>query len=251
MSGFARILISLGTEKKESKACQGEHHFARRNYLEKVLGYELLPLMITPLTPVGEAIRLLDECAGLYLLGGGDIDAAHYGPENHKTNSLVIPERDAMEIALTQHALANNIPVLGICRGCQMMAVAAGGSLIQHIPDTGTDIIHAPSRDQTEQEWGSTVNHTISVIPDTRTATLLGPTSEHSPLEINSAHHQAIQMLPECFIISAKAPDGIIEIIEHKDSSYFAFGIQSHPEVLRSTPLEAIFKEFAKVCRSR
>lgn len=248
MSLHPRVLVPLGTDKKDGNYGHGECHFARKNYLEKLFRLNLLPIFISPFTSVEDGITLLQECDGLYLMGGDDIDAQLYGEDNHKKNVVVIPERDRLEFALTQHALEHNIPLLGICRGCQMMAVASGGKLIQHIPDLPDTAAHSTGTFVRYHEWVSSTEHSVSILPESKTAQLLSPSTS---LTLNSAHHQSVQTLEAPLQIAATTSDGIIEIIEHTDSEVFAFGIQSHPEVPEMTPLEPLFQEFAKACKKR
>ncbi|MCB0333839.1 MAG: gamma-glutamyl-gamma-aminobutyrate hydrolase family protein [Bdellovibrionales bacterium] len=246
MSLQPRVLVPLGTDNKDGNYGHGECHFARKNYLEKLFAHGLLPILISPFTPVEDGITLLQECDGLYLMGGDDINAQLYGEDNHEKNVIVIPERDRLEYALTQHALKHSIPLLGICRGCQMMAVASGGKLIQHIPDVQEAAAHSAGTFVRYHEWVSSTEHTVSIMPDSNIARLLSPSTS---LTLNSAHHQSVQTLEDPLQIAAITSDGIIEIIEHTNPEVFAFGIQSHPEVPEMTPLEPLFQEFAKACK--
>ncbi len=248
MPSQPRVLVPLGTDNKDGNFGHGECHFARKNYLEKLFALQLLPIMISPFTPIEEGVSLLQECNGLYLMGGDDIDAQLYGEENHEKNALVIPERDKLELALTKHALEHQIPLFGICRGCQMMAVATGGTLLQHIPDLPDSLAHSAGTYVRYHEWVSSTDHTVSILPETKSARLLASPPES--ITLNSAHHQSIDTLKAPLQVAATTSDGIIELIEHRDPEVFAFGIQSHPEVPETTPLEPLFQAFAKACKN-
>ena len=247
MAQRRRVLVPLGTDDNDGNFGHGEAHFARRNYLERLFEANLLPIMISPFTESNEAIEILRECHGLFLMGGDDMNATHFNEENHSKNVLVIPERDELELALTRYALENRIPLLGICRGCQVMAVATGGKLEQHLPDTDTAITHSLDTYSRYHEWVSSLEHAVLLEPDSTTAKILGEPEE--PLIINSAHHQAIKSIEQPFQVSAAAEDGTIEIIEHQDPSQFAFGIQSHPEVDANSTLSPFFRAFETACQ--
>lgn len=236
-----RVLVPIGTDNDGPNIGAGLIHFARENYLKKLFKYGLLPVLISPLTPHEEAIQLLFECSGMVLLGGDDVNAQLYGQVNHPSNKPVIQERDQLERALVQAALKNKIPTLGLCRGCQILAIASGGTLIQHLPDYIEDERHGPSEYINYDSFVHSTEHSISIKNRTRTQEILGSTN----LVINSAHHQAIDKLSDQWIIAATSPGNIIEIIEHIDSDYFCFGIQSHPEVIENGPLEPFFMEFS------
>lgn len=166
------------------------------------------------LTALGAEVRFEgpENCDGLLLPGGGDVDPARYGQENR--GSLGIDrERDALEFAALETALRLGIPVLGICRGCQLLNVALGGTLHQDIPDhraisEGVDRLH-PSR---------TVDPVLIA--------LYG-----GEFIINSSHHQAVDRPGEGFRPVQWAPDGTVEAIRHE--SLPLFGVQWHPERLR------------------
>lgn len=241
-----RVLVPLGTDKNDGNIGHGEVHFARRNYLQRLFDVDLIPILISPLTDISDALSILLECSGLFLMGGDDVDASHYAQTNHERNVLVIPERDQLEIVLVRAALEEGLPILGICRGAQIMAVACGGSLHQHLPDLAGSIPHAASEYINYHEWVSAIEHPINVEEQSRASKILD--NPQRPLLINSAHHQAIANPGNCFRASAYSSDGIVEIIEHTDPRIFAFGLQSHPEVPERSPLLPFFGAFAEAC---
>jgi putative glutamine amidotransferase len=187
---------------------------------------------------------ILDECDGVLLTGGADVDSAHYGEEPHPT---LKPDalRDAYELVLARAALARNMPVLAICRGVQLLNVAAGGSLIQDIPSQrSSDVIHGQRQPLTSTP------HTVRVRTGSTLAALLGDPATHD-LAVNSRHHQAVDRVAPGFVVSATAPDGIVEGIE-RPGARFCIGVQWHPENFWETgEFSSLFTAFVKASRGR
>lgn len=178
---------------------------------------------------------LLDRIAGLLLPGGVDLDPLYWGEEPLPGAGEIHPDRDRMEIFLTRAALERDMPLLGICRGCQVLAVAAGGSLFQ---DLGSQVKGSLKHDQQAPVWYPT--HSARLHPGTRLAELLG-----SEIRVNSFHHQSVKNPPRDFFASAKAPDGVIEGIESL-AHRFALGVQWHPECMwdQDFNYDALFSAF-------
>jgi putative glutamine amidotransferase len=170
----------------------------------------------------GLAEGYLDRLDGLIITGGAfDVDPALYGdPERHRTVELK-HSRTSAELALLNGALARNLPILGICGGEQLLAVALGGALIQHIPDS---IAEALAHEQSTPH--SQPGHVVKILPGTLLRQIVG--SEQ--MQVNTSHHQAVRS-PGRAIINAVAPDGVIEGIEDP-SKKFCLGVQWHPEYL-------------------
>lgn len=177
-----------------------------------------------------EVLRRLD---GLLLSGGGDIEPHHYGEEPHPGLSLE-PERDAYELELARLAHQEGIPVLGICRGCQVMAVTAGEGLYQDIPSQiPSEINHA------QEAARAQTTHGVRILPGTRLGRLIG----QDEIDVNSFHHQSVRQVPAGQRLSALAPDGVIEGFE--DPSHpFWLAVQWHPEDLapRSAAARVLFE---------
>jgi putative glutamine amidotransferase len=164
------------------------------------------------------------SCAGLLLTGGADVAPERYGEARHSTVADVDTARDEYEIALVQAALAAGLPVLAICRGLQVMNVAAGGSLIQDIPSqVGTAVPHQV------QNPKDAVAHDVSIVPGSRLAALMGIAVVGGRLPVNSRHHQAVRRIAAGFVVTAAAPDGVIEALELPQAR-FCVGVQWHPE---------------------
>lgn len=189
-----------------------------REYVDSVRRAGGIPLLIPP----GETAldSILGQLSALVLCGGGDIDPAEYGSCGHETIYSVDAERDRSEMAIFLAALERGMPILGICRGMQIMNVALGGTLIEHLPDVvGEAILHRlPPREPT--------GHDVRAEPGTKLAAILGETE----LTIASWHHQSVRTLADGFRVVASAADGTIEAIESDDHRWL-IGVQWHPEL--------------------
>ncbi|MEU4211120.1 gamma-glutamyl-gamma-aminobutyrate hydrolase family protein [Streptomyces sp. NPDC026206] len=175
-----------------------------------------LAAMLPPDDPA-VAAAVVRRLEGLVLAGGEDLDPALYGAAPHPRTGAPVPERDRWELALLDAALEQGVPVLGICRGMQLMNVHAGGTLVQHLPDEVGHEAHNPV-------VGAFTGHTVKPVPDTLTGRLLP-----AALEVATHHHQAVDRLGEGLVATAHADDGTIEALEYADGR-FALGIQWHPE---------------------
>jgi len=163
---------------------------------------------------------LLAELDGLVLSGGGDINPRLYNAQMHSSIYSVDDERDAFEMALARQALAWPKPVLAICRGLQVMTVATGGDLIVHIPEASDgSMLH-------RQDGVDFITHPVRLSDGSRLRKIFG----ESDIRVASKHHQAANQVPEEWRISARAPDGIIEALEHRRHPWL-FAVQWHPEL--------------------
>ncbi len=170
------------------------------------------------------AARYIEQLDGILFAGGGDIHPAYFGEEMLEGFEMgeLQPQRDEFEIALYKEAEKGGLPMLGICRGAQLMAVAAGGSIWQDI-DTGMERVRRIRHMQKAPDWCET--HTVSILPDTRLAEIY----HAEQIMTNSFHHQAVKEVPQGYRISARSKDGIIEAIE-AEYLPFCIGVQWHPE---------------------
>lgn len=177
------------------------------------IGVLLPPQPVNP----GIAARVLDGLAGLVVTGGKDVDPAAYGQVRHPATDEPACDRDAWEFALLAEALSRGLPVLGICRGAQLLNVALGGTLHQHLPDV---LGHCGHR------AGNAVFTTMTVrtVAGTRLAALVGESCE-----VPCYHHQAIADLGDRLLVSGRDDDGVIEAIELPGDN-FVVAVQWHPE---------------------
>lgn len=179
---------------------------------------------IRELTPEDRLPAALESCDGLLLTGGVDVAPAIYGEDRHP--SVETDEtRDEYELALAREALHLDLPVLAICRGAQVLNVAAGGTLLQDIPSALPDSL----THQIDQPKNA-IAHDVLVSEGSGLAHLLADhLSEDGTIAVNSRHHQSVKQIAPEFVATATAPDGVIEAIE-KPSAPFCVGVQWHPE---------------------
>lgn len=188
--------------------------------------------------------QLMAEADGLVLGGGGDVSPLLYGGDpGNSTLQGVNPLRDANEVELVHHALQKGVPVLGICRGAQVINVVRGGTLVQDVRrDIGTSLNH-----HGPEETLHTALHTVEVAADSLLSRLL---CISGAVEVNSAHHQAIAIIGGGLRVSAQAADGVIEAIESTESDEILLGVQWHPENLWPTQHHAntLLRNFSDLC---
>ena len=186
------------------------------------------------LVPPGTSIdETLDAVAGLIFSGGSDIDPELYGAAAHAETGGVVRERDDFELALMRAALARDLPVLAICRGSQVLNVALGGRLEQHVPDRVGTNAH-------KETSGVFAEHDVEVLPATRLASLLSGRPG-----VKSHHHQGLGELAGSLHEAARAPDGTVEAVEDP-TRRFAVGVLWHPEEGEDLALCAALVEAAR-----
>jgi putative glutamine amidotransferase len=229
------IAISLDHE-SDHKYSQFPYYALRENYITSVSKYGGTPILLPfDNQAINHYINIID---GLILTGGNfDISPSLYGDSNTHKEVTLKKNRTLFERSILLAAIEKNIPILGICGGMQLINVALGGSLIQHIPDYIDQALEHETKpyDQT--------SHIINIEPNTK----LSLFAMHKDSEkVNSSHHQAVAKLGKNLIISATANDGVIEAIEHRNHSYM-IGVQWHPEYQLSNLDNNLFKEFIKI----
>jgi putative glutamine amidotransferase len=197
---------------------------------------------------VSESPRaLIDQIDGVLLTGGGDIDPVFYGEERHPSVYDAEPGRDEFEIDLARRAVAADLPLLAICRGTQVLNVAAGGTLVQDIPsELATELAHSV---ETPKDC---VAHEVRVAANSRLHPALGEAVGAACMcRVNSRHHQSVGRLGSGFIASAVASDGVIEAIE-APAARFCVGVQWHPENFWQTgEFRGLFDAFIAAARER
>ena len=207
---------------------------------------------------VGGEVRILESSAGvqaalagidgLMLTGGDDVAPARYGETPHQTVVEVEPERDEFEVSLVAAARASDLPIFAICRGVQVLNVACGGTLVQDIPaqvaGALTHSLHVPPH----QPYS--LAHEVWLDNDTLLAKLMGERlSDTDSCDVNSRHHQAVKQVAPGLVVSATAPDGVIEAIEDP-AARFCLGVQWHPENFwRTGEFRPLFEGFLEAAQ--
>lgn len=189
-----------------------------------------------PDSVVHEKLAQLDA---VLLPGGGDVDPRFYNRKRHEKTGDVDAELDELEFEILRHAERKALPVLGICRGEQLLNVYYDGTLVQDIPTFwGED---NPIKHRFEGSNDPLQGHSIAITPGTRLHAIFGQTQ----MDVNSSHHQAVDILGAAIVVSARSPDGVIEAIERQGEP-FVVGVEFHPEKMRAArpEINALFKTF-------
>jgi putative glutamine amidotransferase len=216
-----------------------------QRYVQTLTNAGALPWLI-PLVPDEDTLRgIYESIDAVFLPGGADIDPASYGTVPHAMCDKTDRDRDRVELALAKWAIADGKPVLGVCRGMQLINVALGGSLYQ---DLATQFPNGIKHDYFP--FGGTghtrdyLAHEVHVVPGSRLARLFGT----DPIKVNSMHHQGVRNVAAGLVVTASAPDGLAEALEGTGASYL-FGVQWHPEALteKDAATRKLFAEFVEV----
>lgn len=197
-------------------------HGVSEAYVRAVREVGGLPLVVPPVLEEEAAGPLLACLDGLLLSGGGDVAAEFYAGADSPLLMLVDRDRDRAELALAREALRTGRPILAICRGVQVLNVALGGTLYQ---DIGTQVPGALQHRSPDGQAKNVSTHPVRLVPGSRLADFLGTTEAR----VNSFHHQAARDVGEGLAVTARAPDGVIEGLEHQTHP-FCVGVQWHPE---------------------
>ncbi len=212
--------ICAAIERVRWGAWDTEVHLAPRNYARAVQDAGAVALILPPDDEAAEnPALLLDHLDCLMLAGGSDVDAATYGAKPHDQTKNTWPERDRFELALAHAALQRDMPVLGICRGMQMLNVVCGGTIDQHLPDSlgHEDHRHTP---------GTFGDHEVALDPRSLAAKAVG----FEQVAVKSHHHQGVDEIGDGLAVTGRSqPDGVVEALELPDKAY-ALGVLWHPE---------------------
>jgi putative glutamine amidotransferase len=232
-----RPLIGLTLDAEEAGGwSRYPWHALRQNYFAALAASGALPVALPHEEGLAEAY--LDRLDALVVTGGAfDVDPALYGEATRHATVTLKQRRTAAELALLRGALARDMPVLGICGGQQLLAVALGGTLIQHVPEAVPDAL--PHEQTTPHDQPA---HPVTIRPGTLLAGIVG-----ERIAVNSSHHQAVRDPGRC-VINAVAPDGVIEGIERPGAS-FCLGVQWHPEFVASAADRAILDALVAAAR--
>jgi putative glutamine amidotransferase len=212
------------------------------NYLEAIRTAGGVPILLPLQVEKDELAAAANVCDGFLFTGGPDIDPFRFGEETIKQCGVVVPERDKMEENLFQIAMESDMPILGICRGIQVLNVFLGGTLYQ---DISAQFPSDLSLSHSQQSGNSVLTHSVLISEDTMLYNILSK----GFIKVNSFHHQAIKDVAPALKVAGVSMDSLVEAVflpEHK----FFLGVQWHPEHLFSTNEDAlnIFKAFVKAC---
>jgi putative glutamine amidotransferase len=206
------------------------------SYINAVLGAGGLPVPIPCILPREDLHQLYSQLNGILFSGGGDIALEYFPGSDHPRIAGVDDWRDTTEIGLMRAAVEDNKPLLGICRGVQVMNVALGGTLYTHIPD---QLKGALDHDY-PGDLRKTLVHPVNVDEASRSAEIFGETLLH----VNSLHHQGLKDIAPGLRVAGHAPDGLVEVVELPNHLY-AVAVQWHPEWLTDQPaMQRLFKSF-------
>ena len=216
----------------------------QKNYGEAIAASGGIPVSFLLSEDPGILLEAFKRCDGILLSGGIDIDPGSYKEARISACGGSATRRDDMEIFIVRRALKKNLPILGICRGMQLMNIAAGGTLYQ---DIYTQISDRPILRHTRTAANLHPRHEIEIVRNS----IIHNSFHTDRVWVNSYHHQAVKTLAPGFRVTSRASDGIIESIEHSDRK-FAVGIQWHPERLWAIEsiYQNIFIEFIRCCEN-
>ena len=211
-------------------------------YIDAIRGAGGIPLLLPTNLSAEELLSLRDRLDGVLLSGGGDIAPERFNGIPSATISDVCPERDNLEFALVKMSLETDWPLMGICRGIQVINTALGGNLYTDIPSQyDSRIAHYTPIDKKRDYLA----HEVTIVAGTRLNEITG----QAALQVNSFHHQAVQRVSDRLQVSASASDGLIEGVEIPEQRFF-LGVQWHPECLpQSKEQQALFSAFIRAAQ--
>lgn len=218
-----RKLIGITTSMEEGD--HPRHYVLPRLYADAVKNVGAMPMIFPIITEdIALISEMVDRVDGIILSGGVDVDPQLFGEEPDPNLGRIDPQRDVFELQLAQIALKKDKPILGICRGCQVLNIAAQGTVVQDIAAYyGPEKVYKHS--QSAPRWH--LSHAVELLKGSKLAEIFGCTT----LQVNSFHHQAVKDPAPGFLVTAKAKDGVIEAIESVENKY-VIGVQWHPELV-------------------
>ena len=209
--------------------------FMTSGYYECIQRAGGIPIMVPPSLDEDDLNQLLDRVDGFMLIGGADLDPRNDGFQLHPSVKPLEPRRERFDRMLASQIVQRRIPVFGIGVGMQLLNLECGGNLFLHIPeDIPSAIPHRDPQDLSHR-------HSLEIVPDSLIERVYGD----GEIRVNSRHHMAIDELAPVFNVTARCPDGVIEVIESAAPDWFAIGTQFHPESEAASALDMrIFEEF-------
>ena len=227
----------IGITTRNNKDSDGHPVTAlQHSYINAIVQAGGMPVLVPSMLVEEDFLDLYSRLEGILFSGGGDVSLEYFNGINHPRIGEVDQRRDTTEISLMRTAVKDGKPILGICRGAQVMNVALGGTLYTHIPDQLKGALdHAYPGD-----LRCVLVHPVNVDETTRSAKIFGETL----LNVNSLHHQGLKDIAPGLRATGYAPDGLVEVVEIPDHPY-AMSVQWHPEWLTDQlPMQRLFKSF-------
>ncbi|GKV56686.1 gamma-glutamyl-gamma-aminobutyrate hydrolase [Sporosarcina sp. NCCP-2222] len=229
-------LIGITTDLTE-----GPKQFLHDAYIRAIIQAGGVPLLVP--AGVGQDVKRIEESLdGLVLSGGDDVDPYLFGEEPHPQIGKVTPERDEMEMALARQFLSADKPILGICRGMQLLNIVCGGTVYQDLTAQHVE----PLIQHKQQAAKSHASHAVTLTKDS----ILHRLAARNEIRVNSFHHQAVRDVASPFVVTGQSTDGVIEAME-STKHRFVLGVQWHPEELHASGdlcSQKIFEVFIKNC---
>jgi putative glutamine amidotransferase len=243
---------NIGIVMQTQTAIPGERPTAwmmGKRYLEVLGMLDAVPVLIPLLDQYPNVLQgLFEQLDGVLLAGGSDIEPARYGEIRCAECGPSDPDRDAVEILLVKYALSEKLPILGLCRGVQLLNVACGGTLYQDIPSQVPGAIKHDFTAAQQYSDRASLEHDVRIKPNSLLAQVLG----ESVVLVNSIHHQAVKELGQNLVATAYSNDGVVEAIEGTVGG-FLLGVQWHPEELVETDprMKRLFTAFRDAVKER
>ncbi len=228
------MMIRIGISMNYRETPNGvEQAYLDQGYFDFLPHDEVIPVPLIPTLKEMLQERILDDLAGIIITGGNDLDPQLWDEPCHEKTILLHPRRQAADLSWYVRARKRDLPVLGICMGMQLINVAQGGGLHQHLNEYEGPVDHTQGR------------HELMISRDSRLYQMF----QQERTSVNTSHHQGVARLGHNLQIAAEAEDGVIEAIEH-DKAAFCMGVQWHPERDIANPLNlALLKAFFNAAR--
>ncbi len=239
-------LIGLPAAKYTRADNELYYYFIYNRIVSAVVEAGGIPVLLPTDMPEEATRALYERVDGILLPGGGDVDPRFYGEERHPATQTPDLSRDMLELNLVRWAVDDDVPLMGICRGNQVINVALGGTLVQDIPsEVETEITHdIPNRPEGRVKRA----HTVEVQPESRLANILQGTE----FKVNSLHHQSVEQPAPGLQVAALSSDGVVEALEVPNKR-FAVSVQWHPEdmYMDDAAMKRLFEAFVDAARER
>lgn len=232
---MSKPLIGLNADYRDADGDKPAVSYVPGGYYEALLEVGALPVILPPLTELEDIDQALDTLDGVVLVGGADLDPRRDGWMLHPSVRPLASRRETFDRLLARRVCERRVPAFGIGVGMQLLNITMGGNLFLHLPEDLPDAL--PHKDLIDPAH----RHTLELVEGSIVERVYGD----GDLRVNSRHHMAIDEVAECFEVTARCPDGVIEAVESRAIDWFAIGTQFHPEANTASALDLrIFEEF-------